>query len=163
LKAARAIAEATYSVVMRDFAKNEESALSTESEFAGIEAAEGNILHAANRFNAISANYSEASPLFHRATHDLAAKAWQRVAIAIGKGESLGVLNPPNTLPLLNVPAGGAIINQVQPATVTRAQAIAIARDHAKIAFEIAGKTTGVKSANYKSGKALVESLAKLE
>jgi eukaryotic-like serine/threonine-protein kinase len=162
IKAARVVAEATYSVAMRDFAKNEESALSTESEFAGIEAAEGNILHAANRLNGIAANYSEASPFFHRYIHTLAAKAWQRVATAIAKGESLGVLNPPNTLPLLSVPASDALIAQAHPVTVTRAQAMAIARDHAQLAFDIAGKITGIKSANYKSGKALLATLSAL-
>jgi hypothetical protein len=82
------------------------------------------------------------------------------VATAIANGTSLGLLNAPNTLPLQSVPIDGAIISQVYPVTVTQAQAIAITRDHAKVAFDIAGKTTGVKSANYKSGKALLEKLS---
>ncbi len=159
VKAARAVAETTYAAALRDFTKDEESALSTESEFAGIEAAEGNILHAANRLNTIAANYSEASPLFQRYIHVVAANAWQRVATAIANGASLGVLNASNTLPLQSVPTNGAIIAQVHPATVTQAQAITIARDHARVAFEIALKTTGEKSTNYKSAKALVETL----
>ncbi len=149
IAAAKTAANASYAAALKSYAANDEAALNIQRTKAAIALAEAQPVNAAVSLDGVVTAYGSTAPRFQQEVRFEAAKAWQAVAVATRVDA-----NAADVAGVRGVAGAGGVAP-----TTTPAQAIARAREHARIALEMATKMGGEKSSAYQSAKALVAAL----